>query len=327
MDFFIIPIDIRIYKTMSAQNEMMMNIIETDVIATAVVVEELPVSLAEILEADFRNDDEAEFLQAVLQIQTDIENVLISDTPEEFLLPTEDDLPPALIMIEKLEELKSFAFGDRTLARIERRLRPQNEVIRPPLNETDKANNPAYRKCPKCLRHFTKRYLGFHMDTAVCLKVAAAHNLRPMGNDKRKVSEKIYIACLDLEDLYARAIDYRKNIEGELEEEEIETSDSDVEVEDDECVYVIKTYEFNHQEKTIDYAGLWENCDGEKEWSNEDDARIEFEYATEGDKGFISVELVKIDPTKNENRETTIDEWEDNISDYVESEEEEEDEV
>jgi hypothetical protein len=132
---------------------------------------------------------------------------------------------------------------------------------------------------------------------------------------------------LDLEDLYARAIDYRKNIEGELEEEEIETSDSDVEVEDDECVYVIKTYEFNHQEKTIDYAGLWENCDGEKEWSNEDDARIEFEYATEGDKGFISVELVKIDPTKNENRETTIDEWEDNISDYVESEEEEEDEV
>jgi len=119
---------------MSAQNEIMMNIIETDIIADAVVVPELPVSIAEILEADFRNDDEAEFLQAVLQIQTDIENVLLSDTPEDFLMPTEEDLPPALIMIEKLEELKSFAFGDRTLARIERRLRPQNEVIRPPLN-------------------------------------------------------------------------------------------------------------------------------------------------------------------------------------------------
>jgi hypothetical protein len=72
------------------------------------------------------------------------------------------------------------------------------------------------------------------MDTAVCLKVAAAHNLRPMGNDKRKVSEKIYIACLDLENLYARAIDYRKNIEGELVDEEIETSDSDIEEWEDE---------------------------------------------------------------------------------------------
>jgi len=95
----------------------------------------------------------------------------------------------------------------------------------------------------------------------------------------------------------------------------------------DECVYVIKTYEYNHQEQTIDYAGLWDNCDGEKEWKTEAEAREQFEYATEGDKGYIAVELIKIDPTKNENRKTCIAEWEDNISDYVESEEEEEDEV
>ena len=154
------------------------------------------------------------------------------------------------------------------------------------------------------------------MDTAVCLKVAAAHNLRPMGNDRRKVSEKIYIACLDLEDLYARAIDYRKNIEGELEEEEIETSDSDVEVEDDECVYVVRTYEYT-TEKDVEYTGLWEDENGNKEFKTEDEARLQFEYASDGTRGFVSVELVKIDPTKNENRETTIDEWEDNISEYI----------
>jgi hypothetical protein len=214
---------------MSAQNEntemININATITEVIAVAVDVmpeELLPITLAEILDADFRNDDEAEFLQAVLEIQQEIENVLLSDSPEDFLLPTENDLPPAIIFLEKLEELKSYVFGDRTLARMERRVRGVNEVVRTKLTETDKSTHPDYRKCPECLRHFTKRYLGFHMGTDICVKVKTAHNLRPSGNNKTKVSEKIYNACYDLEDLYARAIDYRRNIEPELVEEVIE---------------------------------------------------------------------------------------------------------
>jgi flavodoxin len=133
-----------------------------------------------------------------------------------------------------------------------------------------------------------------------------------MGNDRRKVSEKIYIACLDLEDLYARAIDYRKNIEGELEEEEIETSDSDVEVEDDECVYVIKTWGMEGE-----YTGLLDTGSPEykKEWKTEAEARGWF-YAMTSEGGqdvYSAMSLIKIDPTKNEDRETCIEDWEDEI--------------
>jgi hypothetical protein len=80
-----------------------------------------------------------------------------------------------------------------------------------------------------------------------------------------------------------------------------------------ECVYVVKTYEFNHKEKTIDYAGLWEDENGNKEFKTEDEARLQFEYASEGDKGYVAVELIKINPN-SENRETCIAEWEDYIS-------------
>lgn len=296
---------------MSAQNEM--NLIMTEVVATAVAVvpdELLPVTIAELLEADFHNDDEAEFLQAVLSLQQEIEDVLLGDDPETFLIPDETNLPPAIQFIEKLEELKSFAFGERTMARMERRIRGENEVVRPKMTETDKANNPAYRKCPDCLRHFTKRYLGFHMGTDICVKVKTAHNLRPSASDKRKVSPKIYNACYDLENLYARAVDYRKNIEPELEEEVIE--------EQDPCVYVVKTWVYNHKEDVNDYAGLWEDENGKKEFTYEE-AKVQFEYAIETQHHFSGVSLVKIDPN-SEDRETCLEDWD------GECEEEEEEE-
>lgn len=86
------------------------------------------------------------------------------------------------------------------------------------------------------------------------------------------------------------------------------TDSSSDEEEEDECVYIIKTYEVNNQEE-IDYVGLWENCDGETEFKTEEEARKEFGYATEGDKGYVAVSLIKIDPN-SEDRETCIDDWE-----------------
>ncbi len=86
-------------------------------------------------------------------------------------------------------------------------------------------------------------------------------------------------------------------------------SSSDEEEKEEDCVYIIKTYEFNHIEQTIDYAGLWEDCDGETEFKTEEEARQEFEYASNVTRGFASVELIKID----HNGETMINEWEDNI--------------
>ena len=287
---------------MSANN---IDIIINEVVVVAEAVEpelELPVTMAELLEEDFTNDDEAEFLQGVLSIQQDIENVILSDNPEEFLLPTDDDLPPALLLLEKIDELKSYKFGDRTLARMERRIRGQNEVVKTKLTESEKANHPDYRICPKCERYFTKRYLGFHIDTPICVKVASAHRLRPVDK-KIMVSDKIYNAVVDMETLYDRAVKrqvhIRSAMEEELEEEDIE--------EETTFEYVVKTYD-----KENNYAGLFE-LDCVKCWTTEAEAREAFNIAIQtGEMG--AVELVEINPD-SEIRENVIGEWEQQFCD------------
>jgi hypothetical protein len=325
------------------------------VIAEIINTEMMPITMVELLEQDFHNDDEAEFLQAVLQIQMEIENVILSDNPEEFLLPTEEDLSPAMIMIEKLEELKSFRFGDRTLARMERMVRNVNEVKPYKLTESEKANHPEYTKCPECLRHFTKRYLGFHMGTAICLKVKTAHNLRPANNDKKKVSDKIYNACLDLEDLYARAVQYKKNIEPELQEEEYEEPQicigcqkpADYHIDNN---YICEECNSKRNDETIwddygnehighllrfkgnrrvlykvklweecgEYIGLYEDNEGERYWETESEGERMYEEAIEsGD--WTGVEFVRV--SKYCDEESVLGDWED----QYEPREEEED--
>ena len=76
-----------------------------------------------------------------------------------------------------------------------------------------------------------------------------------------------------------------------------------------ECEYVIKTWAYDDDRENIEYTGLFEN-DGIKSWTTEEEARKEFEYAISGG-GYCSLYLIQIDPNKNEDRETCIDEWED----------------
>jgi hypothetical protein len=313
------------------------NITIAEAVAVEVLPDEnlMPVAMAEILGEDFRNDDEAEFLQAVLALQQEIEDVLMSDNTEDFLLPTEDDIAPIFAFYEKLEDLKAFRFGKRTLERMERRVRGVEAIPKLKLTETDKASNPAYKKCPDCLRHFMKGYLGFHMGTDICVKVKTAHNLRPSGTNKTKVSEKIYNACYDLEDLFKRAVAYKKHIEPELEAEPMEEEirgfcvqcdkegkfigkEGDewtclpclegIEEEADDYEYVVKTWVCNAETNETDYFGLYEGADWKKSWELESDAELAFKSAIEtGD--FIQVELIQIDPNSNENRETILDGW------------------
>ena len=127
---------------------------------------------------------------------------------------------------------------------------------------------------------------------------------------------------------------YKKNIDPELVEETIEeeVSVANVSVEEEVSVeevsvepnfeYMVKTYIYDAPSKNIEYAGLYEGADWVKCWTNKADAMTAFESAIEtGD--FIAVELIQIDPDANEDRETCIDDWEDTLSDYVESEESE----
>jgi hypothetical protein len=323
---------------MSLNNEMNNEIVNAEI---------MPITMAELLEQDFHNDDEAEFLQAVLQIQQELgELVYDSENPETFLLPTEEEgISPAELMIEKLEELKSFRFGDRTLARMERTIRNVNQVKRSFLTESEKANHPEYTKCPECLRHFTKSYLGHHLGTAVCLKVKTAHNLRPAGTDKKKVSDKIYNACLDLEDLYSRAVAYKKNIEPELQQEEyIEDNQICIGCEKPAEYYIDNNYicgecnskrndehiwdEYGNEnighllrfrgntqvlykvklwEGEGEYIGLYEDNEGERYWKTEGEGETYYDEAIEsGD--WTGVQLVRV--SKYNDDESVLGDWE-----------------
>ena len=245
---------------------------ETVELVIAEIVEDYPITTAELLEEDFTNDDEAEFLQGVLAIEREIECIIMSDTPEDFLCPDETGLPPALQLLEKLNELKAYKFGARTLARMERRVRGDEEtVVKVRITETDKASNPDYKKCSDCLRYFTKKFLPKHTGSPICVKVMSAHNLRPVGS-KKKVGGKIYNTCLDLEGLIANSNEYKRNIQNveELVEEEIEEEQEDPsvseeikeeQVEEEVNKYIIKTY------RGDDYCGLYE-CDDETSWND-----------------------------------------------------------
>jgi hypothetical protein len=86
--------------------------------------------------------------------------------------------------------------------------------------------------------------------------------------------------------------------------------DSDSEDEEEECVYVIKTWEYNRQKKTIEYKGLWEKYGGDKEFKTEQEARDEFDDLTQNGYGIAAANITKIDPNSNEDRETIIEEYE-----------------
>jgi hypothetical protein len=199
-------------------------------IAVAVELAVEPVMImAELLNADFTNDDEAEFVQEVLNIQEDLEEILEGDNPENFFIPDEDNLSPAMKLLERLENLKSFAFGERTIARMERAI-TGNQIVYPKLTETEKANHPNYTRCPNCSLLHTKGYIKQHLKTKVCVKVETAQVLRPISISK-KADPTIYSACVDLADLIRNTRQYKAiylKKDTELVEELIEDDDSSI---------------------------------------------------------------------------------------------------
>ncbi len=275
-------------------NQINLNITIAEAVAVEVFPDDnlMPIAMAEILGVDFRSDDEAEFLQAVLSLQQEIEDVLMSDNTEDFLLPTQDDIAPIFAFYEKLEDLKAFRFGKRTLERMERRIRGTGVVVIPKITETDKASNPAYRPCPDCGRHFMKGYLGFHIGTPICIKVATAHNLRPTTSQQKKVSTKIYNACLDLEDLFKRVVAYKKHIEPELEAEPME--------EEKDPKRHIKLYWNTDNTTFYEY-------NGDVEW-NFDDREVNkaFELAKEWGKSQEGLASICLEETYSDSSESEI---------------------
>jgi len=205
----------------------------------------------------------------------------------------------------------------KTEQRMERKTLPKKREL---LTQLQKSEHPDYKDwcCPECRRYYKgSKALKYHKDRDICDE---RHNdLIVKATKEQIVSPKFLHTTAAMTNLVARAIMYKKNIEPELEEEELSESEEESEEEDlseskEECVYVIQTWE--HSEKgTIEYAGLWEDSEGNKEFKTEDEATLQYEYATDGQQGYCGVTLVKIDPN-NPVRETCIYDWEDNISDY-----------
>jgi hypothetical protein len=343
----------------------------------------MAVTVAELLDEDFTNDDEAEFIQGLLEIELAIEDIIMSDTPEDFLLPTANDIAPALQLLEKIEELKNLRFGNRTIARMERRVRGVNLVVEEKLTQLEKSVHPAYKNwcCPKCLDYYKgARCLREHQEKTQ--KCKDNHTRLLVKATKDKVVDPIfYHTTNSFTEVFERAEQGRRQRMLELEaeeyeeekvafsdEEEVVTAVAEVKVEEthlDEdgfckycrwnscyeeshiqycgwgnCVYiqekygvlqlqemmeeelgepeveeyVVKTWVYNTETHTIEYAGLFE-VDGKDSWEYFQDAREVFNWAIQTGE-LIAVVLA------NKTTGQIEDEWEDNIDEYVEEEEE-----
>jgi len=200
----------------------------------------------------------------------------------------------------------------KTEQRMERNTLPKKSEH---LTQLQKSEHPDYKNwcCPKCRRYYKgSKALKSHMDRDICDE---RHNdLIVKATKEQIVTPKFLHTTAAMTNLIARSVMYKKNIEPELEEEELSESEEESE---GECVYVIKTWDMDGK-----YAGLWEDSEGNKEFKNEDEAKLQYEYATDGEQDYCGVSLIKINPNSNENRETCIYDWEYTPSDYYYDEEE-----
>jgi len=195
--------------------------ITIEVVAIPVEVQEI--TNAELLAIDFEEDDEAEFVQGLLEIQETLEQVILSDNPEEFLLPRDGREAPIWEMIELVDELKRSRFGDRTLSRMERFARGQQRK-KEKLNELEKAENPKYKKCPNCPFYYKGlQSLRNHIGRQICKKISTGLITHPSPK-KKKVSDKLYHLVMILENLIVNSNQYKKQIQSqaELQEEDYE---------------------------------------------------------------------------------------------------------
>ena len=294
-----------------------MNIV-AEVVATPVdtpVVNAENITNAQLLEREW--DDDEEFAISLLLnminyyhhfLDNDEEgNMIIS---EEFALPDDYEYgePPFFVLASMMEQMLNSNWG----AKVHNRMRRQVAGVAPKVKLTDeeKANHPDYMLCECCVEYCEKTYYRrVHIHTAKHKNRMIERGMRPAG--KKKVADALVVySAKKIFDGMDRVFANRKANEPELVEEQIETSDSEVEIED--ITYVVKTWDKNGE-----YAGLFE-VDGVKYWDNLEEATEKYGWAIDcGD--MEAVELVKIDPN-SEDRETIIYDWEGEVEVEVEVE-------
>jgi hypothetical protein len=291
---------------MSAQNE----IIAVAVDAENVVVNPNTITDAQLIEQEWDRDEE-DAMSILLNTIRYYESYMGYEDMEKFALPNEDDEIPYVVVAELMRDMLNSNWGKRTTNRMRREVAGVPEKIK--LTQQEKAEHPDYLFCECCVDYFQKDYYKkVHILTKKHRENEIARTMR-RTNDKKKMADgKIVYSAKMIADGMDRLVAGMKAKEPELVEEQIETSDSDVEVEDDECVYVIKTWGMEGE-----YTGLLDigSPQYKKEFKTEEEARWWLYAMTKegGQDTYSAMTLIKIDPTKNEDRETIIEEWEDGI--------------
>lgn len=288
---------------MSANNTIEMNI--TEINATAIAydpnapVAELPIAIidAENVEALPPNDEEIQLVKDLDEIEDRLGELYELDEM-------------SLECYQELGYYFSLIKDNKWYKKTERRM---EQAPRPPRKRhtaMEKLLDPTRITCPDC-RDRVKN-LKDHQGRPSCRKKALFLKMR--ATRKEIPNDAMIAATLDLDDKATRLIDrmeeFKKQINTLQEELEEETYEEPKTYE-----YIIKTYD-----KYGEYAGLFELND-EKCWNTEDKASEAFAIAIQTEE-MGAVELIRIDPDANEDRETMIDEWEDLFSEDEEEDDE-----
>lgn len=199
---------------MFANNEM------NTPVAELVNVDAMPVTEGQILSTDYEGDESAEFYCQYINTMNYFESFI--EDPEKLCLPDEDGEIPYVIFMEMMLELTGYKWAKRTWTRMERHTAGIAPAER--LTQLQKSEHPDYKDwcCSKCLHYYKgAKQLNLHMERDICQERNTGLFVKAMKNKLPKA--KFYHTALVLSGLYARAVQYGKNIAHELEEENYET--------------------------------------------------------------------------------------------------------
>ena len=242
------------------------------------------------------------------------------DEIEDRLADLYDDGEMTLECYSELGYYFSLISENKWYRKVEKRMNGRRMVVKPRLTDQQKAESPDYMLCVCCVEYVEKDYYRrVHIHLAKHKKNEIARNMRRTNDKVKKVDASFIYNAKKVNDGIDRLITLMKNKQPELEEEQIleednhivsitaeeqEENDATANIyeEDEDIVYVVKTWD-----KYGEYAGLFE-VDGVKQWDDLEEATEKYGWAIDcGD--MEAVELVKIDPN-SEDRETIIYDWE-----------------
>jgi hypothetical protein len=171
------------------------------------------------------DDPEENIVQEFMRISKTLTDAIMGDV-EEFFMPTATELPPALQMLEHIENILERPSVKKIIQRLDKKFNQAERAI--PLTAFEKVGAIGHKKCPKCPYWYKgERGLREHMTRDICSRVAVGQVLRPVDTLDIKVDDAIYWATKNLEGAMPRCILRQNILRAELEDDEYEDDDTE----------------------------------------------------------------------------------------------------